>query len=141
MTSIKLILTVCTFAAAARIDNGPATLDFGGAAARLGEKTSVTAEWKSALPAGSRAFVIFGSGAGKTTIVVNGTPIEAPFGLAAFASDALAGVGLETVAATVPADENLAGEKLEAVIVVVAPNGSYQFLARTGGPIIQDALS
>lgn len=142
MTSIKLILTVCTFAAAVRVDNGPAVLDFGGTTARLGERSVVTAEWKSSLPAGSTAFVIFGSGVGTTSVVVNGTTIQAPFGVAAFASVELTGaVGRETATAIVPRNDDLVGLPLEAVVVVVAPNGSYQFLARTGGPIIQDALS
>jgi hypothetical protein len=142
MTSIKLILTVCTFAAAVRVENASAVLDFNGVAARLGEKAVVTAEWKSGLPAGSTAFVIFGSGEGTTPVVVNGTTIQAPFGVAAFASVALNGsLGRETATVIVPMNDDLVGRTLEAVVVVVAPNGSYHFLARTGGPIIQDALS
>jgi hypothetical protein len=91
---------------------------------------------------GAQAFVFLGTAVGTSVVNVAGRDVTIPLGAGHWlgartsVSNALGGFD-----ASIMNDPSLAGQTLSVVAVVVMPDGSFFVTARTGGPIIQDAIA
>jgi hypothetical protein len=142
MSCIKLLVSFCVLSVAAQAVNPVApsvTIDSTVAAPGALVRTVVASP--EAPLAGERRLVIFGTGRGQTTLVVAGNAVVVPFANAWIAGEAATQVGRIAFSAPLPGDPSLVGQELGAVLLSLRADGSFFVSARTGGPIIQDALS
>lgn len=146
MSCIKLFVSLFVLAVAApALNPAKATIVVDSSEAFLGAPVKTVITTPEALQAGDRVFVVFGTGRGQSTLTVGGVDVAVPFGESAWSGgqvEAVAPGASRTVfAAMLPLDPTLVGRELGAAVVVVKANGTFFVSARTGGPIIQDALS
>ena len=146
MSCIKLFVSLFVLAVAApALNPAKPTIVIDSSEAFLGASVKTLIMTPEALQAGDRVFVVFGTGRGESTVTVGGVDVAVPFGASAWsagqAEAATLGAGRSVFSAILPLDPTLVGRELGAAVVVVKANGSFFVSARTGGPIIQDALS
>jgi hypothetical protein len=82
-----------------------------------------------------------GTATGSTLVWVNGKPVVIPVGGNVFAAGT-AGMsnGAASIDASIPDDPSLIGERVCWVAVLVDASGRVVAIARSGGPIIEDAI-
>ena len=108
----------------------------------IGQSAAVRMTTEGAIESQARVFVFFSARQGTSIVEVDGQRIAVPLGegawLAATSTVSGAVVGLE---GAIPDDHSLVGSRLNSVVVVLRADGSFFVSARTGGPIIQDAIA
>ncbi len=146
MSCIKLFVSLCVLAVAAPAVNIAApSITIASSEARLGSVVETMIAVAQTPEAGDRVFVVFGTGRGAATLNLANVAVTVPFGEAAWSAGevtaAALGSGRFAFSEVLPSDPSLIDHELCAVVVIVKANGSVLVSARTGGPIIQDALS
>lgn len=142
MTRLAALLSVVLSAPLFAVAPATYSAAFQDPAATIGQACAMKFTVDGAAEAGARVYVFFSTTAGTSTVRVDGRDVTLPLGegawLAARTNVAGALAGLSGV---VPPDRALVGAHLHAAIVVVRADGSLFVSARTGGPIIQDAIA
>jgi hypothetical protein len=109
------------------------------AIAEIGSTVQVDATLPGAQ--GSTVYLFAGTAGGSTQVWVNGFQVTIPVGGIVFeAGTAVFASGAATIAAAIPDDESLVGERIRWVGVVIDASGRVIAIAKAGGPIIEDAI-
>ncbi|HYC76499.1 MAG TPA: hypothetical protein VEI02_02625, partial [Planctomycetota bacterium] len=110
--------------------------------AKTGDATPLWVGSSTALPAGTTAYVFCGTTEGSTLCEVGGLKLLLPVGGQVWqgASTPISGFGA-SISTQIPSSSGLGGATLSAVVVLVFEDGTWLVSARTGGPVIQDALA
>lgn len=142
MTRLAALLSVVLSAPALAVAPATYSVAFQDPSATIGQACAMKFTVDGAAEAGARVFVFFSTSEGTSTVRVDGRDVTLPLGSGAWlaARTNVAGA-LSGLAGSVPPDRALVGTRLYASIVVVRADGSLFVSARTGGPIIQDAIA
>ena len=109
------------------------------AVAEIGSTVQVDATLPGAQ--GSTVYLFAGTATGTTRVWVNGLQVAIPVGGSVFAAgSSVFANGAATIDAAIPHDETLIGERVTWVAVVISASGHVIAIAKTGGPIIEDAI-
>ena len=109
------------------------------AVAEIGSTVQVHATLPGAQ--GSTVYLFAGTATGTTRVWVNGITVAIPVAGSVFAAGtSVFANGVATIDAAIPHDDSLIGERVTWVAVVIDASGHVIAIAKTGGPIIEDAI-